>query len=43
MYALVCDYSPLRVAMFTERAAAATWLGVPIEFIDQSNEVTRKD
>ena len=43
IYALVCDHSPLRVAMFTERAAAATWLGVPIEFIDQSNAGTRKD
>jgi len=38
IYALVCDHSPLRVEMFKERTAAATWLDVPIGFIDQSRE-----
>jgi hypothetical protein len=43
IYALMTDHSPLRVQMFKERAAAATWLDVPIGFIDQSREVTGKD
>ena len=38
MYALVCDHSPLHVQMFKERAAAAIWLDVPIEFIDLALE-----
>jgi hypothetical protein len=28
---MLTDYSPLDVALFTERAAAAKWLGVPLE------------
>jgi hypothetical protein len=31
LHAMLTDYSPLDVALFTERAAAAKWLGVPIE------------
>ena len=38
IYALMTDHSPLRVQMFKERGAAATWLDVPIGFIDQSRE-----
>lgn len=29
LHALLTDYSPLDVSLFTERAAAADWLGVP--------------
>jgi hypothetical protein len=28
---MLTDYSPLDVSLFTDRAAAATWLGVPDE------------
>jgi hypothetical protein len=28
---MLTDYSPLDVALFTNRAAAAKWLGVPVE------------
>ena len=28
---MLTDYSPLDVSLFTERAAAAQWLGVPVE------------
>jgi hypothetical protein len=28
---MLTDYSPLDVALFTDRAAAAKWLGVPVE------------
>jgi hypothetical protein len=38
LYALMCDHSPLHVQMFKERAAAATWLDVPVEFIELSRE-----
>ena len=31
LHAMLTDYSPLHVALFTERAAAAEWLGVPAE------------
>ena len=31
LHAMITDYSPLHVALFTDRAAAAKWLGVPLE------------
>ena len=31
LHAMLTDYSPLEVALFTESTAAAKWLGVPIE------------
>ena len=31
LHAMLTDYSPLDVALFTDRTAAATWLGVPGE------------
>jgi hypothetical protein len=31
LHAMLTDLSPLDVALFTDRAAAAKWLGVPIE------------
>ena len=31
LHAMLTDYSPLHVALFTDRAAAAKWLGVPPE------------
>ena len=31
LHAMLTDYSPLHVALFTEHAAAAKWLGVPVE------------
>ena len=31
LHAMLTDYSPLDVTLFTERAAAAKWLGVPVE------------
>lgn len=31
LHALLTDYSPLDVTLFTDRAAAAQWLGVPLE------------
>ncbi|PYJ08369.1 MAG: hypothetical protein DMF06_12910 [Verrucomicrobia bacterium] len=31
LHAMLTDRSPLDVALFTDRAAAATWLGVPAE------------
>ena len=31
LHALLTDHSPLQVSVFTELAAAAKWLGVPIE------------
>ena len=31
LHALLTDYSPLKVRMFKEYAAAAEWLGVPVE------------
>jgi len=35
LHAMLTDYSPLHVALFTERAAAAQWLEVPIETLSQ--------
>lgn len=31
LHAMLTDYSPLDVSLFTERAAAAKWLGLPVE------------
>jgi len=31
LHAMLTDLSPLDVALFTDRAAAAKWLGVPLE------------
>ncbi len=31
LHALLTDHSPLKVRMFKEYAAAAEWLGVPVE------------
>ena len=31
LHAMLTDYSPLDVSLFTERATAAAWLGVPDE------------
>jgi len=33
LHALMTDHSPLKVAMFAEREAAAKWLGVPVEIL----------
>jgi hypothetical protein len=33
LHAMLTDYSPLDVALFTDRAAAAKWLGVPVEAV----------
>ena len=33
LHALLTDFSPLDVALFTERAAAAEWLGVPVDVL----------
>ena len=35
LHAMLTDHSPLHVALFTERAAAAKWLGVPVEALIQ--------
>jgi hypothetical protein len=32
---MLTDYSLLHVALFTDRAAAAKWLGVPIEALSE--------
>ena len=32
---LLTDYSPLDVALFTDRDAAAKWLGVPLEALSE--------
>ena len=31
LHAMLTDYSPLDVALFTDRDVAAKWLGVPLE------------
>src|SRR5437773_9187968 len=31
LHAMLTDHSPLHVSLFTERAAAANWLGVPVQ------------
>jgi hypothetical protein len=33
LHALLTDHSPLQVSIFTDRAAAAKWLGIPIELL----------
>ena len=33
LHAMLTDYSPLEVALFTEREAAAKWLCVPVEVL----------
>ena len=33
LHAMLADYSPLDVALFTEREAAAKWLSVPVEVL----------
>jgi hypothetical protein len=33
LHAMLTDYSPLDVALFTDRAEAAKWLGVPVEVL----------
>jgi hypothetical protein len=33
LHALLTDHSPLQVSIFTDRGAAAKWLGVPIEIL----------
>ena len=35
LHAVLTDYSPLDVALFTDRAAAAKWLGVPVEALSE--------
>jgi hypothetical protein len=35
LHALLTDHSPLHVALFTDRAAAAKWLGVPLEVLSE--------
>jgi hypothetical protein len=34
LHAMLTDHSPLHVSLFTERAAAAKWLGVPVEALN---------
>ena len=36
LHALLTDYSPLKVRMFKEYAAAAEWLGVPVALLKSS-------
>ena len=33
LHALLTDHSPLQVSIFTDRAAAAKWLDVPVEIL----------
>lgn len=33
LHAIMTEHSPLKVAMFEEREAAAEWLGVPVEIL----------
>ena len=35
LHAVLTDYSPLDVALFTDRVAAAKWLGVPLEALSE--------
>jgi len=35
LHAMLTDHSPLHVALFTDRAAAAKWLGVPLEALSE--------
>jgi hypothetical protein len=38
LHAMLTDHSPLDVSLFTERAAAAEWLGVPAEALAMAME-----
>lgn len=33
LHAVLTDHSPLQLSVFTELAAAAKWLGVPVELL----------
>ncbi len=33
LHALLTDHSPLQVSIFTDREAAAKWLGIPVELL----------
>jgi hypothetical protein len=35
LHAVLTDYSPLHVALFTDRATATKWLGVPLEALSE--------
>jgi hypothetical protein len=35
LHAVLTDHSPLHVALFTDRAAAAKWLGVPLKAVSE--------
>ena len=35
LHAVLTDYSPLDVALFTDRVAAAKWLGVPLDALSE--------
>jgi hypothetical protein len=35
LHAMLTDYSPLHAALFTDRAAAANWLGVPLRALSE--------
>jgi hypothetical protein len=35
LHAVLTDYSPLHVALFTDRVAAAKWLGIPLEALSE--------
>ena len=35
LHAMITDHSPLDVALFTDRQAAAKWLGVPLEALSE--------
>jgi hypothetical protein len=35
LHVMLTDHSPLHVALFTDRAAAAKWLGVTVEALIQ--------
>lgn len=37
LHAMLTDYSPLEVALFTERAIAANWLNLPVETLLMEN------
>ena len=35
LHAMLTDHSPLHVSLFTDRAAGAKWLGVPLEALSE--------
>ena len=35
LHAMLTDHSPLHVALFTDRVAAAKWLGVPLQALSE--------